>query len=44
MNRIVDGTNYQTKAQKLKKTYVDKIVSFLSKKYAGYIKDKKYTI
>lgn len=44
MNRIIDGTNYQTKTQKLKKTYVDKIVSFLSKKYAGFFKDKNYTI
>lgn len=44
MKKVIDGTNYQTKTQKLKKTYVDKIVSFLSKKYAGFFKDKNYTL
>lgn len=38
-----DSSKYQTKTQKLKKTYVDKIVLFLSKKYSGFFKDKNYT-
>ena len=36
-------SKYQTKSQKLKKTYVDKIVLFLSNKYKGFFKDKNYT-